>query len=267
MPLLLLVLLLGVIEGLTEFLPVSSTAHLALTEHAFGIALDRDAFWRLFTIVIQLGAILAVVVYFRQRIAAMLRGTRPHDPPASAPLPAPPAPVGGVGNGAAVALVERPAAATIGSHRALWMVLIGSLPLVIAAVADKVSEKFLGSPLFIAGALVVGGVLMIVIERFPRPTTTGAMEQMTWRQALGIGLAQILAAIFPGTSRSAATIMGGLVAGLSRTAATEFSFFLAIPAMFAATGYSLLKFALKEQVTMDAQHLLLLIIGTLVSFL
>ncbi len=252
MPLLLLAILLGVVEGITEFLPVSSTAHLALIEHWVGIDLKIDAYWHLFTIVIQLGAILAVVVYFRDRIKAMLGGRRERS---MTPLEALHPTDGAV------------SAAGKGSRWGLWMVVVGSLPLPIAAVADKVSEKFLGSPLVIAGALIVGGLLMMLIEWFPRPTVTQGMEQMTWKQALGIGLAQVLAAVFPGTSRSAATIMGGLVGGLSREAATEFGFFLAIPAMFGATGYSLLKYFVKSPAPMTAQQALLLVVGTLVSFL
>jgi undecaprenyl-diphosphatase len=104
---------------------------------------------------------------------------------------------------------------------------------------------------------------MILIE-FVRPVpSTPSIEEMTWRQALGIGLAQIVAALFPGTSRSAATIMGGELAGLTRAAAAEFSFFLAIPAMSAACAFTLLK----HRTTLDARHVLLLAIGTLVSFL
>lgn len=264
MPLLLLALLLGVVEGLTEFIPVSSTAHLALIEHAVGIRLDVDAFWKLFTIVIQLGAIFAVLVYFRHRIATMIRGQRHSN---RTPLEILHPATDRQQQDTAVALAEAPPIPTRSPRWALWMVVVGSLPLGLAAVADKVSEKFLGSPLVIAAALVIGGILMILIEYFPRPVATESMEQLTWKQALGIGLAQVLAAVFPGTSRSAATIMGGLVGGLSRSAATEFSFFLAIPAMFAATGYSLLKFFMKQDASFGRQQLLLLLIGTLVSFL
>jgi undecaprenyl-diphosphatase len=120
-------------------------------------------------------------------------------------------------------------------------------------------------PGYVAGALLVGGVLMILIEWLPLNTTTTRIERVTWKQALGIGMAQVLAAIFPGTSRSAATIMAGLVAGLSRPAAAEFSFFLAIPAMGAACAYKLLKFL--KQAAPSAAQVLLLTIGTLVSFL
>jgi undecaprenyl-diphosphatase len=116
-------------------------------------------------------------------------------------------------------------------------------------------------------ALLIGGIIMILIEVIPTNVTTRRIERVTWKQALGIGVAQIFAAVFPGTSRSAATIMGGMLAGLSRPAAAEFSFFLAIPAMFAACGYSLLKWVKNENAHPSWQQGLLLTIGTLVSFL
>src|SRR5689334_18043125 len=123
----------------------------------------------------------------------------------------------------------------------------------------------MSSPVVIGAALLIGGLAMIVIEWLPLNVTTRRIERVTWKQALGIGMAQVLAAIFPGTSRSAATIMAGLVAGLSRPAAAEFSFFLAIPAMGAACAYKLLKFL--KQSAPSAAQMLLLTIGTLVSFL
>src|SRR5678815_2275062 len=129
-----------------------------------------------------------------------------------------------------------------------------------------IRDRNMKSRLMVPLALIVGGLLMAVIEWLPLNTTTRRIERVTWKQALGIGAAQVLAAVFPGTSRSAATIMAGLVAGLSRAAAAEFSFFLAIPAMAAASGYKLLKF-LKQGGVPPANQVLLLIIGTLVSFL
>jgi undecaprenyl-diphosphatase len=142
------------------------------------------------------------------------------------------------------------------------MIVVGSLPLVIAYFANKWAERNLASDAVIAAALGVGGLIMIGVEVLRPTVTTHQIESMTWRQALGIGLAQIVAAIFPGTSRSAATIVGGEIAGLSRPAAAEFSFFLAIPAMTAACGFSLLK----HRATLDLRHALLLAVGTIVSF-
>ena len=145
------------------------------------------------------------------------------------------------------------------------MILLASTPLVVAFFTQKWAERYMNSPGVIAWAMVVGGVAMIVIEWLPLNVTTRRIERVTWKQALGIGGAQVLAALFPGTSRSAATIMAGLVAGLSRPAAAEFSFFLAIPAMSAACLYKLLKFLSRG--VPPADQVLLLVIGTLVSFL
>ena len=276
MPDLLVAIILGVVEGVTEFLPISSTGHLVLCERWLGIDLEHDPFWKMFAVFIQIGAIASVVVYFRDRIISLLRGRNAPQPTpleASAMVrEAPPAPEGSTpstaSEGIQTAILERVAAVratpvVFRRNHALWMIIIGSLPLVIAYFAHKWAERNLESTLVVALALLIGGVLMIAIE-FLRPVpTTSSIEEMTWGQALGIGLAQIVAALFPGTSRSAATIMGGELAGLSRAAAAEFSFFLAIPAMGAACAFSLLK----HRTALDARHWLLLAIGTLVAFL
>jgi undecaprenyl-diphosphatase len=233
MPDILKAIILGIVEGVTEFLPISSTGHLVLVEKLLDADLEGDPFWKMFTVFIQIGAIAAVVVYFWKRILDLFlpqRGARSQQPPRDG--------------------------------HALRMIIVGSLPLIIAYFANKWAEKNLESPFVIALALGIGGALMILIERFRPAARTDRIEAMNWRQALGIGLAQIVAAIFPGTSRSAATIMGGELAGLSRPAAAEFSFFLAIPAMGAACAFSLLK----HRATMDSQRWLVLAVGTLVSF-
>jgi len=224
-------IILGIVEGLTEFVPISSTGHLLLCERWMGIDLDHDAFWKMFAIFIQIGAILAVVVYFRHKIVQLLAGSIS-------------------GNSAA--------------RRVVMMVMVGTIPvLVVGFLAHKFVEKHLQKPMPIAIALGVGGLLMIGVE-FSRPNVrTPRIEHLTWGQAIGIGLAQTLAVLFPGTSRSAATIIAGLLGGLSRQAAAEFSFFLAIPAMSAAAGYSLLKSA----GSMSGREMMLLLVGTLVSFL
>jgi len=143
-------------------------------------------------------------------------------------------------------------------------VIIATIPvLVVGFLFHKKIEAVMERPLPIALALLVGGLIMIAVE-FVRPgARTARVEHLTWGQAIGIGLAQILAVVFPGTSRSGATIIAGLIGGLSREAAAEFSFFLAIPAMAAASGYSLLKGA----GGMSGQQVMLLLVGTLVSFL
>lgn len=286
MPDLLVAIILGIVEGVTEFLPVSSTGHLLLCQRWMGVELD-DGFWSMFAIFIQIGAIAAVVVYFRDRILELLRGhperkltpleisATARKPPASggfpvhvAGNPAPPAAPADPGvrhhdHPDVLADDAPPTAAQRGY--AILMIALASTPLAVAYFAEKWAEQNMSSPLMVPMALIVGGLLMILIEWLPLNVTTRRIEGITWKQALGIGGAQVLAAIFPGTSRSAATIMAGLVGGLSRPAAAEFSFFLAIPAMGAACTYKLAKFL---SLGMPPAHqILLLVIGTLVSFL
>ncbi len=195
----------GLVEGATEFIPVSSTGHLILS----GDWLDFDEYRgaETFDIFIQLGAILAVVWLYRAKILGVVR-TAPSDP---------------------------------ASRRLILNLVIAFLPsaLVGFLVHDWIKE-YLFNPFTVAIALVVGGVLILLIEAWHRPVHTETADDIRPRTALGVGLAQVLS-LFPGTSRSGATIMGGLGLGLSRVAATEFSFFLAIPTMFAATFYDLFK--------------------------
>jgi undecaprenyl-diphosphatase len=268
MPDLIIAIILGVVEGVTEFLPVSSTGHLLLCERWMGLDL-KDGFWNTFTIFIQIGAIAAVVVYFRERIMGLLRGQRestltPLEISQSAPLGAGGVPAVAPDAPADELADDKPPTAAERGY-AILMIILASTPLVIAFFAQKWAEKHMESPVVVALALALGGVAIIAIERLPLHVRTRRIERISWKQALGIGLAQVLAAVFPGTSRSAATIMAGMVGGLSRPAATEFSFFLAIPAMGAACTYKLAKF-LRHGLP-PAHQVLLLIIGTFVSFL
>jgi undecaprenyl-diphosphatase len=251
------VILLGVVEGLTEFLPVSSTGHLLLCERWMGIDLDSDPFWKMFTIFIQIGAIAAVVVYFRQRIVDLLRKSRR---PTSAAVVETEA--AGIGPGdAPVAVEERTRLSP------LMAVVWGTVPVLIAGYAThKWVEAHWEKPFPIAMALGIGGIIMLAIEFFRPEPTTCHMEQMTLKQTLVVGFCQILAAVFPGTSRSAATILPGMAVGMNRESAAEFSFFLAIPAMTAACGYSLLKFIMHSP-GLNGQQTLFLVVGTGVSFL
>jgi len=196
-------LILGLVEGATEFLPVSSTGHLIIVGDLLNFNDERG---KVFEIVIQLGAILAVCWEYRARIGHVLGNSAE---PASRRL---------IGN---LALAFLPAA------------LLG------LAFHDKI-KHYLFSPLTVAWALIVGGLIILLIEKNAPQPDTPTVDNMDWKHALKVGCAQALALI-PGVSRAGATILGGMVFGLSRQAATEFSFFLAIPIMFAATGYDLLK--------------------------
>jgi len=252
---LLRVVVLGIVEGLTEFLPVSSTGHLILCERWMGVDLDHDPFWKMFTVVIQVGAILAVVVYFRQRILTLVRAAFTGSDAGSSLLPFPSVP----GEGE-----DRRAGAPMSRISPVWLVLLATVPvLVVGKLAHKWVEAKMETPTVVAMSLGIGGLLMLLIEWSRPKSTTDRLEEMTLSQALLVGVTQVLAVLFPGTSRSAATIMPGMMVGLSRETAAEFSFFLAIPAMFAATGYKLLK----ERSHMNGRQAMLLVIGTLVSFL
>jgi undecaprenyl-diphosphatase len=222
-------ILLGIVEGVTEFLPISSTGHLLLCQRWLGINLD-DPFWKLFTVVIQFGAILSVLIYFRERVVNLVReAVRPTDR----------------------------------GRRPIYLILVGTIPVLVIGflLKDWVDEN-MGSPWIVVGAIGIGGVLMILAEHVRPAASTERFDDMSWTQAAIIGLAQVLAAVFPGTSRSAATIIAGLFSGLSRHAAAEFSFFLAIPAMGAASAYKLLKGAKNT----TGQEYVLLAVGCVVSF-
>ena len=244
-------ILLGIVEGLTEFLPVSSTAHLRITEALMHIPLD-DAYWKMYTIVIQLGAILALLLLFLGRIGGFLR-TFPR------------------GRNGDRTWITHPISLT------LIAFAVTSVP---ALLLHKWSEKNLGSIQAIALALLIGGVVMWIIDVWSahRKSRTTEVEEMTLGQAIWIGLCQSLSAIFPGTSRSMSTIAAGQVAGMSRPAALEFSFLLSIPTMIAATGWDLLHEIHKSKaagvagvaaahVIMNQERWIVLIIGTVVSFI
>src|ERR1700747_1788302 len=204
--------LLGIVEGLTEFLPVSSTGHLRIVEALFHLNLG-NSFWKMYTIVIQLGAILALPVYFWKRILEFL-STFPKG--------------------------ERGDRNFLTHPLSLTMVafVVTALP---AWALTKVIGENLESLWVITISLIVGGIVMWIVDAtFTRPRVTH-MEEMSLPQAVWIGAAQILSAVFPGTSRSMSTIAAGQVAGMSRPAALEFSFFLSMPTMFVATGYDFLK--------------------------
>ncbi len=231
--------IIGVVEGLTEFLPVSSTAHIRIAQKLLGVDLD-DSYWKMFAIVIQLGAILSVVAYFRVRILEFVKSY----------------PKGKSGD------------------RSWWnhplaLVMISFVVTAIPCflIDDQIGEK-LESLNIMGWALIVGGIVMWVVDlTFSSKTTTQEMDRMTLTQALVIGFSQIFAAALPGTSRSMATIAGGQAVGLSRTAALEFSFFLSIPVMFAATSFKMLQFMMRNETAISQHQWGVLGVGFAVSFL
>ena len=225
--LLLKALCLGVVEGLTEFLPISSTGHLILV----GDLLDfNDAKGKVFEIVIQSGAILAVCWEYRVRLLGVTAGLGRRDPAA---------------------------------WRFVTNLLIAFLPAaVLGLMFASAIKTHLFHPVPVALAFIVGGLLILWAERRRHVIRVQEVDDMTWRDALKIGVAQSLALI-PGTSRSGATIIGGLFFGLSRRAATEFSFFLAIPTLIAATAYDLIK----HRDLLEAADLPLFTVGFVASFI
>jgi len=244
----LLSILLGIVEGLTEFLPVSSTGHLRIVEALFNLNL-HDSFWKMYTIVIQLGAILALPAYFWKRILQFL-STFPKG--------------------------ERGDRNFLTHPLSLTMIafVVTALP---SWALTKVIGKNLESLWVISIALFVGGIVMWIVDAtFTRVRVTH-MEEMSLPQAIWIGACQILSAVFPGTSRSMSTIAAGQIAGMSRPAALEFSFFLSMPTMVVATCYDLFKTLKPNRNTIgegniaplavDSQQWIVLVIGFVVSFI
>ena len=240
----LLSVLLGFVEGLTEFLPVSSTAHLRIFEALAGVSLS-DGYWKMFSIVIQLGAILCLPIYFRKEIARFVASF----------------PRGGRGRA---------------THPLTLTALAFVCTAVPALLLVKLIGKHLESLVVMGVSLIVGGLVMWVVDalygRGALRTHTDRMEAMGPGQSVWIGLCQTLSAVFPGTSRSMATISAGQLAGMTRTSALEFSFFLSMPTMVAATGYDLFKSLWHAQANplgalgMTPRGWVLLGIGSSVSF-
>ncbi len=251
----LLSLILGIVEGLTEFLPVSSTAHLRLSEALLHISLS-DGYWKMYSIVIQLGAILCLPVYFWSRITKFL-----------STFPA--------GENGDRTLLNHPLSLTVIAF------LVTAIP---SFLLTKIIGKHLEDITIIGWSLLVGGIVMWVVDATHAKAEaagpgaaskirTWKMEAMSLGQAIWIGFCQIFSAVFPGTSRSMATIAGGQLAGMSRAAALEFSFFVSIPTMAAATLYTLYK-SLRGKgenpigvAQIDSHGWIVLAIGFIVSFI
>ena len=248
--------LLGIIEGLTEFLPVSSTAHLRIAEALLHVDL-ASGYWKMYTIVIQLGAILCLPVYFRERILKLLSTL----------------PKGERGD------------RTVLTHPLGLTAVAFVVTAVPAFLLTKLIGKHLEDLVIMGSALLIGGIVMWAVDALNAkseaagPSAPGgrihtwSMEAMSLGQAVWIGACQILSAVFPGTSRSMSTIAGGQLVGMSRASALEFSFFLSIPTMVAATCYDLLK-SLRGKgdnpigvAQIDSHGWIVLAIGFVVSFI
>lgn len=218
-------LLLGIVEGLTEFLPVSSTGHLIVVGDLLNFNSEKD---KVFEIAIQLAAILAVCWEYRARFAGVIRGYTTQE----------------------------------SARRFVSNLAIAFMPAAILGLLfHGAIKKILFHPVPVALALIVGGVLILWVERRQHTVTIMEVDEMRWRDALKVGFAQALALI-PGTSRSGATILGGLYFGMSRKAATEFSFFLAVPTMFAAVFYDVYK----NRALLSMDDVGLFTVGSLAAF-
>lgn len=233
----------GMVEGITEWLPISSTGHLILVEQFLKFKEVSPEFWNMFQVVIQFGAILAVVILYFKQIWPFTKQKEK-----------------AIKKTGILSYFDK-------NIMSLWgKILIGCIPAAIVGLLfDDVFEALFYNPFCIAIALIVFGIAFIVIENWNKNRTSKKEKnsQITYKDAFVIGIFQLLAAIFPGTSRSGATIIGGLLIGLSRPNAAEFTFYLAIPTMFGASLLKLLKFGFG----FTSIELIVLLIGMLISFL
>ena len=226
MPILLLVIILGIVEGVTEYLPVSSTGHLILATELMGYDADR---WALFNIAIQPGAILAIVILYWRTFWDVLTG-----------------------------LFERSPSAWAFTRN----ILVAFAPAVVLGLAlGNYIETLLGNAVVVAWALIVGGFAILAVERFARPEYSGGVAEMSLRQSALVGIVQCLAMI-PGVSRSGATILGAMSLGVDRRTAAEFSFFLAVPTLTGATVLQLYK----HGASIGNDMIGYILLGALVSF-
>jgi undecaprenyl-diphosphatase len=226
MPAMMIAIILGLVEGITEFLPISSTGHLIVAGSLLGFIGERAA---TFEIVIQVGAIFAVIWHYRALLVDLVRRM----------FTAPP------------------------EQRLAGNLVVAFLPAaLVGLVLHHWIKAHLFTPVTVAAAFILGGLIILLMEWRKPAVTVVEVHAVSWRQAVGIGCAQMLALI-PGTSRSAATILGGYAFGLSRPAATEFSFLLAIPTLIAAAGYD----AFKSRALFTAADAPFFLVGTLVSFI
>ena len=230
-------IILGIVEGITEWLPISSTGHMILVDQFLKLNVSKD-FMDMFLVVIQLGAILAVIVLYWEKIFPFK-----------------------FSNGIKI---EK-------DTMIMWVkIVIACIPAAVIGLLfdDQLNELFY-NPTTVAVMLILFGILFIVIENYNKGKRSkiNSLSEITYNVAIMIGLFQLIAAVFPGTSRSGATIVGALLIGVSRTVAAEFTFFLAIPVMFGASALKLLKFGLATGFTMTGNELSILLVGMIVSFI
>lgn len=224
----------GIVEGITEWLPISSTGHLILFEELISLQ-QSEAFMNMFRVVIQLGAIMAVVVIYFKKLWPLTKHPKTNK-----------------------TVIRK-------STFDLWMkIFVATLPAaIIGLLFDDLIDKYLMNWQVVATMLIVFGIGFLLIENKPKQNfRVESLAQISYRDAVIIGLFQVLAAIFPGTSRSGATILGGILIGLSRTIATEFTFFLAIPVMFGASLLKVVKFGL----SFTLNEIVVILLGSAVSF-
>lgn len=230
------VILLGIIEGVTEWLPVSSTGHILLLDEFIKLNMS-DAFKSMFTVVIQLGAILAVVVIYWNKVWPFKKG-------------------------------QTHLISISKSKMIMWAkIIVACIPAAIIGIKfDDFIEEHFYNYFVISLALIIFGILFIIIENKNKEShkkLVDSIDKVTYKQAFIVGLFQVIAAVFPGTSRSGATILGGIAIGLSRIIAAEFTFFLAIPTMFGASLLKLVKFGF----SFTSMEAFVLLLGTAVSFI
>jgi len=233
----------GIVEGITEWLPISSTGHLILLEQFLKFKEVSPEFWDMFQVVIQLGAILAVVILYFKQIWPFTKNKEK-----------------AIKKQGILSILDK-------DIMILWgKILVACVPAAIIGILfDDVFEALFYNPFCIALALIVFGIAFIIIENWNkgRKAKKETSEQITYKDAIIIGLFQLLAAIFPGTSRSGATIIGALLIGLSRPNAANFTFYLAIPSMFGASLLKLVKFGF----AFTSTEMIVLLVGMVVSFL
>ena len=232
----------GIVEGITEWLPVSSTGHLILVEQLIPFQETSEGFFDMFDVVIQLGAILAVVVLFWSQIWPFALSKKER-----------------VGKNGLMSFVKM-------DIMTLWFkILVSCVPAaVIGILFDEVFERLFYNPVCIAIALIVFGIGFIIIENWNKGKTSkvNGLGELTYQMAIWIGVFQVIAAVFPGTSRSGATILGALLIGVSRKVASEYTFFLAIPVMFGASLLKLVKFGFD----FTGMEIACLLTGSVVAF-